>query len=332
MKRLTDRERYYIQKQLEKKVSVSQIAADLGYSRGAIYYEIKRGTCEQIDTHLRKRKVYCWDYAAADAKSKQNHRPNKKLAPDNPYLLRCVDLIKNKKYSPYAAMQIIGETAPICEVTLYSYIESGYILGIETRNLPYAKPRKKKRKHQTGKRKEFESGKKSIELRPAEVSDRQTYGHWEMDTVYSSKDDLHCLLVLSERKYREEIIIKIRDRTMQSVIKALDSMERKLGAPAFREKFKTITCDNGMEFADWKSIERSSRNKGKRTEVYFAHPYCSGERGTNENENKMIRRWIPKGDDIGLYSDEEIAGIMEWINTYPRKMFGGLSSRNFALT
>ena len=247
MKRLTDRERYYIQKSLEKKMSVAQIAADLGYCRGAIYYEIKRGTVEQMDSQLRKRKVYCWDYAAADAKSRQNHRSEKKLPPDDPYLLRCADLIKNKKYSPYAAMQIIGGESPVCEVTLYSYIESGYIPGINTLDLPYAKPKKKKRKRQEGKRKEFENGKKSIEQRPAEVSDRETVGHWEMDTVHSSKDDLHCLLVLSERKTREEIIIKIRDRTMQSVIKALDSFERKIGAPAFREKFKTITCDNGME-------------------------------------------------------------------------------------
>ena len=331
MKHLTDKERYYIQKSLEKKIPVKQIAVDLGYSRVTIYAEIKRGTCEQLDSTLEKKKLYLWDFASADAKSKQNHRSGKKLDPDDPYLLRCADLIKNKKYSPYAAMQIIGGTAPICEVTLYSYIESGYIPGINIFNLPYAKPKRKKRPDHKGKKKEFENGKKSIELRPAEATDRQSAGHWEMDTVYSSKDDLHCLLVLSERKYREEIIIKIKDRTMKSVIRALDNYERKLGAPAFRDKFKTITCDNGVEFSDWQSIERSSRNRGKRTDVYFAHPYCSGERGTNENINKMIRRWIPKGDDIGLYSDAEIEEIMEWINTYPRKMFGGLSSRQMAL-
>ena len=331
MKHLTDRERYYIQKSLEKKIPVKQIATDLGYSRVTIYAEIKRGMCEQIDTNLRKRKVYLWDYAAADAKSKSNHKPDRKLRPDDPWLMQACDLIKDKKYSPYAAIQILGN-APICESTLYAYIESGYIPGITTLNLPYAKPKKKKRHEQKGKKKEFEKGKRSIEERPKEVKSRETVGHWEMDTVYSSKDDLHCLLVLSERKHREEIIIKIRDRTMQSVIKALDSLERKIGAPAFRNKFKTITCDNGMEFCDWRSIERSSRNKGNRTTVYFAHPYCSGERGTNENINKMIRRWIPKGDDIGLYSDQEIVMIQEWINSYPRKIFNGRSTNDFALT
>ena len=117
-----------------------------------------------------------------------------------------------------------------------------------------------------------------------------------------------------------------KDRTAKSVIRALDRYERKIGSPAFRGKFKTITCDNGMEFADWQSIERSCRTKKNRTTVYFCHPYCSGERGTNENSNRFIRRWIPKGDDIGLYSKAEIQAIQDWMNHYPRRQFNGLSA------
>jgi IS30 family transposase len=82
-----------------------------------------------------------------------------------------------------------------------------------------------------------------------------------------------------------------------------------------------------MEFADWQSIERSCRTKGKRTKTFFCHPYCSCERGTNENINRMIRRWIPKGDDIGLYSSREISFIQNWINNYPRRIFNGKSSK-----
>ena len=85
-----------------------------------------------------------------------------------------------------------------------------------------------------------------------------------------------------------------------------------------------------MEFSDWEKIERSVRTKGKRTVTYFCHPYCSGERGTNENINRMIRRWIPKGDDIGLYKPEEIERIQEWINNYPRPQFNGFSSREYS--
>lgn len=324
MRHLNDKDRYYIQLQLKKKAKVSQIAKDLGFSRVAIYAEIKRGLCVQRNTDLTEKEVYLWDYAAADARSKQNHRRNRKLVSDHPYLLQVCELIKKKKYSPYAAMQMIGGEAPVCERSLYNYIESEYIPGISVYHLPYARPKKKKKK-EIVKRNEFERG-RSIDERSAEIWTRQTPGHWEMDTVYSSKEDLHCLLVLSERMRREEIIIKIKDRTSQSVIRALDRLERKIGTPAFRDTFKTITCDNGMEFSDWQSIERSCRTKGKRTVTYFCHPYRSGERGTNENINRMIRRWIPKGDDIGLYSTKEIIEIQDWINTYPRRMFYGKSS------
>lgn len=153
-----------------------------------------------------------------------------------------------------------------------------------------------------------------------------------MDTVYSSKDDLHCLLVLTERMTRDEKVIRMKDRTMNSTIKALDSLERSMGTPSFRNTFKTITCDNGVEFSDFESIERSCRTKGKRTEVYYCHPYSSYERGSNENLNRMIRRWIPKGDDIGLYSPADIRFIEDWINDYPRPMFNGMSSREYCVS
>lgn len=329
-KRITDKDRYYIEIQLQKKANVKDIANDLGFSFQAIYAEIKRGTCKQLNSDLTEKNVYCWDYAAQDAKKKRECRhTRKKLLPDDENLALICHLIKDCKYSPYAAIQKLGLTSVISERTVYSYIESGYIPGINIFNLPYAKPNKKKKKQQ-GKRQPFERG-RSIEERPRDISTRQIYGHWEMDTVYSSKDDLHCLLVLSERKFREEIVVKIKDRTAPSVIRALDRLERKIGTPAFREKFKTITCDNGSEFADWKCIERSCRTKGNRTTTYFCHPYRSGERGTNENTNKMIRRWVPKGDDIGLYSASEIADIQEWINNYPRRIFNGKSSRQMAL-
>lgn len=329
MRHITDKDRYYIYVQLKKKAKVADIAKDLGFSRVAIYAEIKRGLCIQRDYLLAERQMYLWDYADNDAEKKKKNHGFKKFAPDDELIVRLCDLIKNKKYSPYAAISKLHCENEICEKTLYNYIESGYIPGMTLNDLPYAKPKKISGK-KNAKRREFERG-KSIDERPLYILDREEYGHWEMDTVYSSKDDLHCLLVLSERKIRYEIIIKIKDRTIKSVISALDGMERKMGTPAFREKIKTITCDNGMEFADWESIERSCRTKGKRTVTYFCHPYCSGERGTNENINRMIRRWIPKGDDIGLYTSKEIAEIQDWINDYPRKIFNGKSAREMAV-
>ena len=91
----------------------------------------------------------------------------------------------------------------------------------------------------------------------------------------------------------------------------------------FSKKFKTITFDNGPEFRNWKSLEKSydKRKRRPRTQVYYAHPYCSGERGSNENGNRLIRRFIPKGTDITQITEEFIQYIENWINNYPRAMF-----------
>ena len=108
-----------------------------------------------------------------------------------------------------------------------------------------------------------------------------------------------ALLTLTERKTRKEIIIAIPNRKAETVVKALDALERKLGARRFRAIFKSITFDNGTEFAAAEGLERSCVNKRlPRTKVYFCHPYSSWERGTNENTNGMIRRRFPQGNEL----------------------------------
>ena len=82
---------------------------------------------------------------------------------------------------------------------------------------------------------------------------------------------------------------------------------------------------------DYEGMEQSCIRKGKRTQIYYAHPYCSGERGTNENNNRMIRRWIPKGIAIDNISKEFIKKIEEWLNNYPRAMFDYKSSNMLLL-
>lgn len=85
--------------------------------------------------------------------------------------------------------------------------------------------------------------------------------------------------------------------------------------------FKTITTDNGTEFLNSDELERSCLSRRKqRTSVYYAHPYSAYERGSNENMNRMIRRFIPKGTDISKYTKQEIKRIEQWLNTYPRKI------------
>ena len=325
-KHLTKEHRFYIEKSLKKGMPVSAIAKDLGYSRQAIYKEIEKGTYEHIDSRTWKTsKKYGYDVGQRvhDTNSHRKGR-KKKLESSDDYLKIISGCVKNRKYSFQAAQIVHGKK--VCLKTLYNYIHSKHMVDITVNELPYARRHKCKKNEAA---KTLPKG-TSIEKRPCSVGCRSSFGHWEMDTVYSSKDDKTCLLVLSERMLRTELIFRIPDRTAVSVVRVLDRLEKHIGTPSFRSIFKTITCDNGVEFSDFESMSRSLRTKGMRTEVFFCHPYSSYERGTNENINRMIRRWIPKGDDISLYSRQEIRQIEKWINSYPRNIFAGKSSREYA--
>ena len=211
----------------------------------------------------------------------------------------------------------------ICEATLYSYIKKGVFLSLEAVHLPCKGKQKRsyKRVKRTKKAGRKSAG-KSIEKRSPEVDKRETVGHWEMDCVEGKKKTKETLLVLSERKARKEIIIKMKDQTAGSVVAALDRLERRYGS-LFSKVFQTITVDNGSEFADVEGLERSCLRKGQdRTQVFYCHPYSSHERGTNENINVMIRRWFPKGTDFGKVTVKAIQAVEDWLNAYPREIHG----------
>lgn len=121
-------------------------------------------------------------------------------------------------------------------------------------------------------------------------------------------------------------VLEDKDGRAETVVAALDRLERLYGA-AFYRIFKTITVDNGSEFADADGIERSARRKdAKRTTVYYCHAYSSCERGTNENINRMIRRQFPKGTDFDKVTAAEVKRVETWLNNYPREILGFMSS------
>ncbi|GHU93918.1 hypothetical protein FACS1894208_04100 [Clostridia bacterium] len=142
-----------------------------------------------------------------------------------------------------------------------------------------------------------------------------------MDTVKGKADTHNCLLVLTERLYRTEIIIKLPFCSAACVVAALNNLERKYGE-LFRLVFKSITVDNGSEFADFDGMKKSVFGGDDRSAFFYCHPQSSCERGTNENINRMIRRRIPKGTPIENYSEQAIKLIEEWINDYPRLILG----------
>ena len=336
-KHLTERDRYKIEILLKEKLKPHEIAQRMKKGTRTIEREIVKGTVRLLNSDLSYRKEYCADSGQRVYKeNSKNKGPGLKIGKDH----KLVNYIENKiikdKYSPDA---VIGEIVAkglmfetrICTKTLYNYIDRDDVfLRLTNKDLPVKRDKKK------GSYKKVKIAHKnlkgtSIEDRDETIENREEYGHWEMDCVVGNQGGSGAvLLVLSERKSREEIIFKMPDKTQDSVKKMLDALERKHGKK-FKEKFKTITVDNGSEFLDFKGIEESFKKPGeKRVTVYYAHPYSSWERGTNENSNKLIRRFIPKGTDIGNISRAKIKYIENWMNNYPRKILGYKSAKDAA--
>lgn len=318
-KQIDEEKRYKIEGWMEARESKKNIAKMLGMSERTIRREIKQGTVIQRDSEWRDRPVYKADYAQLihDRKASNKGRMYK-IGHDHALCKHIEQKIGEEKFSPDA---VIGEikrgkyqfNETICTKTIYNMIDKNFFLNITNANLPVK--REKKRGYQKIRRlaHNHKEGKSIVE-RPSEAEDRKTPGHWEMDIVEGSTRE--CLLVLSERASRLELIRKISSKEQIKVMKALDDIERE-GIYSF----VTITTDNGGEFLNSSGIEKSCLKDGKRTDHYFAHPFSSWERGTNENINKLIRRFIPKGADISKYSDEDISRIQNWINNYPRRLF-----------
>ena len=155
----------------------------------------------------------------------------------------------------------------------------------------------------------------SIETRPEEVNKRLVFGHFELDTIIGTRRGRHeCLLTLTERKTRFEMIFKISAKTSEEVVNKFNQIKLFMNKN-YNKIFKSITTDNGSEFSNFLGIIENSKTK-----IYFCHPYCSGEKGTNEKQNSMIRYFIPKKTLIENYSYEEINNIANWMNNYPRKI------------
>ena len=154
----------------------------------------------------------------------------------------------------------------------------------------------------------------SIEERPQEINDRKEFGHWECDLVlgHKTRDD-QVLLTLSERMSREFLILRIPEPLPVSCM--LLERFKKQYREHWNDIFKTITTDNGSEFANLANLEQVSK-----TLVYYAHPYTSCDKGTVERHNGLIRRFIPKGDYINNYSLQDIINIETWCNSLPRKI------------
>ena len=322
-KHLTSSECYKLEALLKSNMTVEEIAKLLDRAISTIYREIKRGTVEFRNSDWSVRKEYSAYYSLIIREQLMSKTGRKLLYKElDPELLSYIQKKLDDKYSPDA---ISGELKKagiyaICTQTIYNYMSLGIL-----KSAGY-KRRVKKVKNKSRIAYNNTRG-RSIEERPFELTER-IYGNWEMDTVVGKQGSKAALLVLTERVSRFEIIIKLKDRTQKSVKSALDKLEKEY-KDKFSLIFKSITVDNGVEFLDMAGLEKSVYNKqSKRTTIYYAHPYCSWERGSNENNNKLIRKFIKKKTDIKNFSSSYIKKIQDWINNYPRKLFNYKSAND----
>ncbi len=332
-KHLNESERQQIERWLLKGLPVKQIATLLQRHPSTIYREIKRGTVTNIRSDLSEYPVYRAQRAQADYLCNFGAGgPYLKLAWDSEIAKRLHTLMTVNKMSPYAAIEIARQeklNINFCARSLYNYIHR-YNYPITEEQLPMKNKRKKASKTCSARLARNNVKGESIEKRPIEINKRNEVGHWEMDLVVGAKGGKKVLLVLTERKTRYEYIILLKDKSQKSVIWALNKIERQYGSKLFRETFKSITCDNGSEFLDFQSLEKSLFNKTRRTKLYYAHPFSSFERGSNENANRLIRRLLPKKTTFDTLTQNDINRLAEWMNRYPRRIFEGKSARLMA--
>lgn len=315
-KHLSFEERVIIQIRLKDNLSPNKIAAELGCSPNTVRNEIKRGT---VSLYNGKVKRYKADVGQA---AYEANRGNSCRRCDYLNKLDFITYVENRFFNDGISIDAcIGEALAkeyfpreemLCTKTIYNYIDKG-LMKIRNHHLPEKISRKPK--HERVRKNKRELG-RSIEERP-DIDNKLEFGHWEADLVIGQKDKSdEALLTLLERHTRKYMLVKIAGKSASAVMAGFNKVKEYFGNK-FSDVFKTITTDNGSEFAELSKLEEASE-----TLVYYAHPYASWEKGSNERHNRLVRRFISKGKRISDYSLEAIARIEEWCNHLPRKILG----------
>ena len=314
---LLNEERHEIEVRLKDGWTIYRIAKHLGRPYNTIKNEIKRGT---VSLYNGKQKRYKADEGERVYKENRSNsrRVNRCLQVSRFIMFVVSKFQSNEKWSLDACFGAALKSGKfrrdemVCTKTLYNYVDLG-LLPIKNIDLPEKLSRNTKAEKARENKRNLGT---SIEERPENVESRTEFGHWETDTVLGKKDEGEpCVLTLVERMTRMCLWVKAKNHTAEAIQEALEQVMAYFGTQK-NEVFKTITGDNGSEFADLSLLE-----DGK-LKVYFTHPYSSWEKGTNECHNRMLRRFIPKGKSISDYTADEICFFADCINGLPRKILG----------
>jgi IS30 family transposase len=281
----------------------AEIARSLGRHRPTVCRELRRNSTRADGR-----------YRATTARERANGRRSRSRR-HRRFGAEDVALVEESLCRQWSPEQIAGHLAPtgllsISHETIYRHVwrdkKAGGLLYTHLRG---TRKRRRKRYGAYDSRGRL-AGKRMIGERPAEVEARESVGHWEADTVAgaNSKD---CVVTLVERKTGLVLVGKLADRTAGGLSRRLARLIRGAG------RVETVTADNGTEFHDHKRVERLTG-----VTFYFARPYHSWERGSNENANGLLRQYLPKGVSMAGLTQQQCNAIARKLNTRPRKRLG----------
>lgn len=296
-KHLNIKQRNNLEVYLNEGYSLRKIAVKLGVNVSTVSRELKR--CKNGTYHSEIAQEHY------TVQSKLKGRKTKRT-------LELETMIQLKLKQRWSPEQIVGRLLQgiVSFKTIYNWIHKK-ILPIDLNFL--RRKGKSIRGHE--KRGKFNVG-QSISKRPKVVKTRSTFGHWEIDTIVSSRGKSKgCLATFVERKTRFYVAIPMSDRskaTMLHAIKTLYSLFPK-------EVVQSFTSDRGKEFACYKEVEEMG------IDFYFADPYSSWQRGTNENSNGLLREYYPKKTNLNDIKLTELIGNLIQLNTRPRKCLNFLT-------
>lgn len=306
---ITKEQRFKIQSWLELDMSQSEIAERLNKDESSVSREINR------HPNLKGKYTAGWADKAARQRRKKGKRQSQKLIKDKKLRRAVLSQLKKKK-SPE---QIAGTRkrqgkSYVVHETVYSYI---YDQAPEWKQYLRQKKGKYRRRRGTQNRakQREEAKKKRIDTRPAAVELRTEIGHWEGDTI-KGKEKTTGIATHVERVSGYAIADKLDHVTALSLKqKTAQSFKR---IPA--EKRRTETLDNGVEFSEYEWLEKETGMA-----IYFAYPYHSWERGSNENFNGLLRQYFPKGTPFATITQKDVGRAVRELNHRPRKRLNYLS-------
>lgn len=304
---LTSEERYTIASLKNQGFSYSEIANILGRHRSTIYRELARNSCWVTDGAYRPSKANRRTVARRKRSRRNRH-----------YTDTDFSLVKEFLKQHWSPEQIVGHIRRhklldrcMSHETIYQYIWRDRSKGGDLWQYLRQSSKQRRKRYRAYDSRGRMAGKRHISERPSSIESRRVVGHWEIDTVMG-KGSKDCIVTLVERKTGYTLIGKLPDRTTTELNKRCITLIN--NEPT---SFTSITADNGTEFHQYKIIERAVGTK-----FYFATPYHSWERGTNENTNGLIRQYLRKGETMSGLTQHRCNAIANALNNRPRKRLG----------